>query len=1394
MRKRDNILLAFVALALALQQVQATTKKQYALTVDESASTLTFEKFTIGNDYHYVLIFRIVFNSDVYVVDGNPSTGTPKRVCDMTDIVEYDDYRATVAFVNSTCAASMTCTDENTPVKISTYRSQSTGLFTHLLTAIGNEFPHLYFGWHLYGHMKNPHTHKRCNELIFYYLTEGVYQGEPYINTIPNNVVEVEQLTIDFAAVTGGSCGLGKVFGGWHSDCTAATCTFKQVSSRVSFATPTPKVNLMNLTRLEANIERIRELETEFAQAPSQDMLESIVTAVSTLDKADAFMGAEVQVEEFALTKYSNVTTIADGDSCHFEPGTQEFDEDAACNVALRNVTCPLFDVVVNARLKVVDSLLPAIVEEKCKHPLFVNALYSAYADALHAYEDALSVHTHSHVIIYHLEQILNNALAEIDKPCSYSMECKYGQYCHSAYNRCKPQIDSVPVVIANYIADQVWAYQIHGLRLWLMKFHQIPVTNDKDEFASALAQKLVSEYTASICIAGSLTSVDEYDYGITTVRDTVTGNWKTKTTLVNDSLCEEDLGSNYDTLTTKASTFTELNYNTTTDALGNKRLSICGVDLVNSPYLDVSSPPLCIATGISSSSVCTGRNHTWDSTNSRCIVNATTAATCYADAVCATALADLQANYYNYNFNPELSSFSSGCYQSYCYNDVADADDCDAVKSAVRASMTTLNRTDMITKFLDVNFQNNTAFKWGLCLRWMSTNTEYGLANDSATCIRSVHMSSFHEGRLFIQPRYNTPADCENGFDPNPLLRGFQNSEDTIASTPVCDQPVQACVAGLDVSGVREKTLCYNPWIKTATACVNGIWVNSLCRFALNRTQCSAEGYEYYDARDFTKAQCDAATFPSANAVTYLGYAWNNYAVARNATECTTLAGSCNDDDLEKTYFSGSNVVRNTAICVRMPSFIENTDIPKKAVEPVSDGTLGKFNTHTRLGYVVNLATPSKTNCLAGHASNRWIDRAYNQSSCLAQGYTCNQRESVNGMGRLFGETTCSSCGGTYKPIYQWSTGKTSASTRMSSTWLAKKWDSVNKVGLSFSTSAFSNGFKKSAAGYVNSLLMNHVNKLQALLPLMKVVACDCNSTSSATSLDCFKNTTDYWTVNITSQLIDPLDPQPISTLVTFNKPFNSLLNIQLPPVMVHLSRIPNSAFAIAANKTKSIDAVTGAMQRSLLSDDSGTRVDAFAVAKAIVLNEFDQLVGEVVGDAIKIQTDVTAVSMEMELCLPLSPGAESEIPVLSNYTLNAVAAVEEVNGNMFLRVYSIDVTKIGNQFCFNFTFVNSTTSRPSLLSSTITSDLPTVNYYAFAPVHVDPDYADMKAAAADDDTSSDPAIKWWGWLLISVGIVAFVGIIMLVNKYYCSSKGYRGMKTSSGRGRSKSRSGGRY
>ena len=1385
-----KIVLSLVLVSLFAACALATTKQEYPLVVDEEKSTLTFDKIEIGNDFHWLLTFRIVFNRDVYVVDGNPASGTPKRVCDMTDIVTYDKYRATVAFTNSSCAASMTCTDESTPVKISTYRSQSSGLFTHLLTAIGNEFPHEYFAWHMNGHMKNPHTHKKCNELLFFYLTEGVFEDASYINTIPNNVVEAEQLTIDFAPITGGSCGLGKVFGGYHASCTSATCHFKQISSRVSFSTPTPRLNLLNYTRLESVITRVQELENEFAEAPSQEMLESLRTTVSAINNADAFIGADVQVREFVLSKYANVTTIADGESCHYEPGTQEFLTDAACNVALQNVTCPVKNEVVQARLPVVDSLLPMIINTKCKHPLLISALYSSYADALHAYEDALSVQTHAHIIMYHLEQILNGALAEIDKPCMFDMECKYGQFCHLAHKRCKPHVDSVPSVIASYIADQVWSYQTHGLRLWLMKIHRIPVTSDKDEFASALAQRLVSEYTASICVPGSQASVADYDYSITTARDTVTGNWKAKTTLANETLCENAQGSNYDTRVVKASTFTELDYNTTTDALGNARLSICGIDLVNTPYLDVSSPPLCIATGISSSDVCTGRNHTWDSANSRCVVNATTAAACYSSARCAAALAEIQTNFYNYAFNPELSAFNTGCYQSYCYNEVADNDDCTAVVAAVRSSAVTLNHTDIVTKFLDANFQNNTAYKWGACLRWMSANTEYGLANDSSTCVRSVHMPSFHEGRLFIQPRYNTQADCENGYDANPLLRGFQNNDDTIETTPVCDQPVPACVAGLDVSGVREKTLCYNPWIKTQTACVDGIWTNNLCRHALNRTLCVAAGYEFYDARDFTKEQCDAGTYPDANAVAYLGHAWTNYAIPRNATECAAAAGSCNDDDLERTYFAGSNVVRNTGICVRFPTFIENSDIPKKAVEPVSDGTVGKFNTYTRMGYVVNLATHSKSNCLAGHASNRWIDRAYNQSSCLAQGYTCTQEDSVNGMGRLFAESTCSTCGGTYKPIYQWSTGKTSASVRLNAAWLPKKWESVNKMGLSFSINAFSHGFKKSAAAYVNSLLMNNVNKLLALTPLMKVVACDCNATSSATSLECFRNTTDYWTVNITSQLVDPIDPQPIATVLTFNEPFNSLRNTDLEPVAVHLNRIPNAAFAIVANKTQTVHPVNG-MQRSLLStddEDSGIRVAAHAVSKAVVLNDYDQVVGEVIGDAIMIQTDTSSITFDAELCLPMTPGAESEIDNASNFTKRAVAAVEETENTMFLRVYTTDVTLVGNQLCFNLTYVNSTTSRASTIQ--ITSTLKTTSYFAFAPVLVHPDYATMKADAPEESSSSNNATSWWAILLYCVAgvvVIAIVSAVVMKCKKPSTAKSSYGRVNARGRSRNR-------
>ena len=325
------------------------------------------------------------------------------------------------------------------------------------------------------------------------------------------------------------------------------------------------------------------------------------------------------------------------------------------------------------------------------------------------------------------------------------------------------------------------------------------------------------------------------------------------------------------------------------------------------------------------------------------------------------------------------------------------------------------------------------------------------------------------------------------------------------------------------------------------------------------------------------------------------------------------------------------------------------------------------------------NILTESA--CTSLGSSYKWRVRAKTEASCTGSDKFCDLP--YYGRTRM-NSTTCSSCDGKVRSVYQWTQPQWKNSTTLPLSWLPIEWAPENKW---MNTTDFSkvNSIFQAAAGRVigREIILDFNSKFSLFANTFKYVACDCAQGGS----NCFSG--GLVSTPLASCTLDPSVSGGCSSGAV-NVPAGAFGNTTIPTV--------NVDFVSAASYVASGNSTSGIVKRA--TGNSATYS---------VVTYGGALVGQVVGSGISA-TFSSVPGAFINICL------NSDVNI--DQDTSSFPVVDFANGTLTtLTPLRLNVTKTGSTYCADVSpFLNAVLFPIIRIAAYDTVDTVTVNQGATA------------------------------------------------------------------------------
>lgn len=421
--------------------------------------------------------------------------------------------------------------------------------------------------------------------------------------------------------------------------------------------------------------------------------------------------------------------------------------------------------------------------------------------------------------------------------------------------------------------------------------------------------------------------------------------------------------------------------------------------------------------------------------------------------------------------------------------------------------------------------------------------------------------------------------------------------------------------IIGSDSASAR----CVVPDITTSDACT-GTGMPSATFFACTQrtssSSCSLASSQTWAAR-------------------YLGCAWDERADCVTEEQCTTQ-GRC-EDEQDFNYCTpptnGSPIpVCRTEFCVTPFQYDANGNILASSC-PGAFGGGGPqaLYRQTRVG-CLNINVTTSLACTLIHGT--WHGKASTEEQCSAHGSACIRDYRNNWDWTQQPEEECVKCGGQVLPVYRWRTGTVLSSHMEPLTWQERAWTRKNQWRPAIDQRKLNDEINKVVADISAQQVVNRAAaQYSSMLPLMKVLACDCGDGDGSGCL------TDFSPFVVAGECVqDPGSTTMCNGILLSNDTEGGAgVSFQAVQALAGMVAIRASVFSNQDGQSvgdggihlMSVPSSPSPSSRRLLAAPEGSNSDLYSVIK----NDNDAIVGQLIGNG---QTVPLGNASSALVCLP--------------------------------------------------------------------------------------------------------------------------------------------------------------
>lgn len=519
----------------------------------------------------------------------------------------------------------------------------------------------------------------------------------------------------------------------------------------------------------------------------------------------------------------------------------------------------------------------------------------------------------------------------------------------------------------------------------------------------------------------------------------------------------------------------------------------------------------------------------------------------------------------------------------------------------------------------------------------------------------------TLHTGRRWQDGAWSTEQQCDQGVCSVWSMQSPDVTPEQCADAVQCNQQCSYCRVSRNAPQF-DATVCYfdtdNIDQNTCAGTLGGQWVSNgltgsdtvyrcvLPQFSSDEQGCTAvpssSSSSYIQTATFgrcytTLTTRDVCEDRAANTWhgQYLGCVWDDRANCVDASMCTSQ-GRCNDDD-----FSFCSPPQNgnplpdcrTEFCV-LPYRYDDFGNKLAASCPVDNTSPSSAYRDTRVG-CLNATVVTELECTT--VGGVWHIKATTEEECAAHGTACINGE-VNPQRWMEwtqrNATECGLCGGSILPAYQWQTGTVLPSEMLPLTWQDRAWQHVNQWRPTFDWQKMQQEINAVVGDIAARTLVNQAaSTYSAMLPIMKVLSCDCSETPGT---DCFSS--------ISPLVLDANCAQDPSTTTlcggvllsnttasagngTAGKTFQVLR--ALAGMVVNGITQTTGLQSVHRGRNHLFNKIASAASRKLLAAPDGSNAPLYSIVK----NTHGAVVGQLIGDGVQVPLDAQGSAF---ICLP--------------------------------------------------------------------------------------------------------------------------------------------------------------
>lgn len=355
------------------------------------------------------------------------------------------------------------------------------------------------------------------------------------------------------------------------------------------------------------------------------------------------------------------------------------------------------------------------------------------------------------------------------------------------------------------------------------------------------------------------------------------------------------------------------------------------------------------------------------------------------------------------------------------------------------------------------------------------------------------VGNTTWFSGRQFRPGRFTTQGQCDEGR----CSVDHRMTAAQCAAYASCTKPCAVCRPR-----DWDKKLCHNDGHDQSSCEANdGTWdiTHNTCIYDQFRTQadCQGQGHTFEQCESLSLDTCANGGTLSTVGKAHLQCWVNQWDQCSTQAKCEAT-GDCDDWDFQNWFrsdcWSDLNKAKTDASCLGVCLIPFDTS----KGYPQCDWNAGSIG-WSRIG-CINYDVVNTTACTS--LGGVWKQRAFDEASCNAHGYGCDQRS--------FWQLTpkqgsdCVGCGGQIRPYYKYHRGVWLTGEMEPLTWTTRQFASINTWQPTLNWTKLWTEVEKVSAQVIAKAIKSQMQcKHQLVATHMQVLACDC--APGTTDTTCF-------------------------------------------------------------------------------------------------------------------------------------------------------------------------------------------------------------------------------------------------------------------------------------------------